>query len=244
MKIFANIIIIFITFAYYYIKLNKNNMFTKEEARETLVKKLGKDPAISERTINEIVDHSFKTLKREDMTLDDFVGLTYPILDTTNRNINNEVSTRLKKVQPPAPDPIPQPQPTSGLTKDDVVALFKEMGIDKIPTLSSELETIRAEQAIKNNLTLGIEKFKSFNPDESRKAAIDLAIKYAKGRVTKDDTPDTVAEKIKEHYNEFTSSFGVSGFKPASSTPEDVAKQKEKAIAEIKERVKANKFIN
>jgi len=219
-------------------------MFTKEEAQEELVKKLGKDPAISERTINEIVDHNFKTLKREDMNLSDFINLTFPILDTANRNINNEVSKRLDKIQKPIENPNQTPPPTSGLSKEDVVALFKEMGIDQIPTLSTELEKIRAEQTIKTNLSLGIEKFKSLKPDESRKPAMDLAIKYASQGVTKDDTPETIAEKIKSHYNEFTSSFGVSGFQPAASTAEDVEKAKAKEIAEIKERVKKNRFIN
>lgn len=219
-------------------------MFTKETALEKLKEKLGKTPTISERTINEIVDHSFSSFKKEDTTLDDFISFAYPVLDIANKNMNNDVSTRLKTIQKPTEEPKANELPTkSELTMDDIKNAMKEFLNDPFLEIKGDLEKLRNEQQIKDSFSLGIAKFRTFNPDPEHESTVKLAIEDVQNSISPNDTPDSVAEKIKQRYDKITSAFGVSGFKPTKSSEEDSISEKNKILEEIENRVKTKKII-
>lgn len=88
--------------------------FTKEEANKELVTRMtakGEKLNLSQRSMNEQVEHLYSLIANEEMELADFVEKVLPFVKTADANVRNDVSQGIKdyKTQNPIVDPTKDP---------------------------------------------------------------------------------------------------------------------------------------
>ena len=170
--------------------------FTKEDAYKELVAKMtakGEKLNLSQRSVNEQVEHLYTLIANEEMELADFVEKVLPFVKTSDANVRNDVSQGIKDYK--AQNPIVEPK------KEPIV---KVEPTDPNKELLERLEALEKKNR-ENELKLHNQNVKS-NLSSKMK---ELGIKNAKWidmmldniAITDDFDIDTNAKKYLELYN-------------------------------------------
>ena len=168
--------------------------FTKEEANKELVAKMtakGEKLNLSQRSINEQVEHLYTLVANEDMELADFVEKVLPFVKTSDANVRNDVSQGIKdyksqnSIVEPKKDPIVEPNnPNKELLKR----------LEALEKKNRENELKLHNQNIKSNLST---KMKELGIKNTK--WIDMMLENVS--ITEDFDVDTNATKYLELYN-------------------------------------------
>ena len=168
--------------------------FTKEEANKELVAKMtakGEKLNLSQRSINEQVEHLYTLVANEEMELADFVEKVLPFVKTSDANVRNDVSQGIKdyksqnSIVEPKKDPIVEPNnPNKELLKR----------LEALEKKNRENELKLHNQNIKSNLST---KMKELGIKNTK--WIDMMLENVS--ITEDFDVDTNATKYLELYN-------------------------------------------
>ena len=85
--------------------------FTKEDANKELVARMtakGEKLNLSQRSMNEQVEHMYTLIANEEMELVDFVDKVLPFVKTSDANVRNDVSQGIKDYK--SHNPIVEPK--------------------------------------------------------------------------------------------------------------------------------------
>lgn len=168
--------------------------FTKEEANKELVAKMtakGEKLNLSQRSMNEQVEHLYTLIANEEMELADFVEKVLPFVKTSDANVRNDVSQGIKDyknqnpIVEPKKDPIVEPKDPNKLLLERLEALEKK---------NRENELKLHNQNIKSNLS---SKMKELGIKNAK--WIDMMLENV--AITEDFDVDTNATKYLELYN-------------------------------------------
>ncbi len=168
--------------------------FTKEEANKELVAKMttkGEKLNLSQRSINEQVEHLYALIANEEMELADFVEKVLPFVKTSDANVRNDVSQGIKDyknqnpIVEPKKDPIVEPNNPNKELLERLEALEKK---------NRENELKLHNQNIKSNLSA---KMKELGIKNAK--WIDMMLENV--AITEDFDVDTNATKYLELYN-------------------------------------------
>ena len=168
--------------------------FTKEEANKELVAKMtakGEKLNLSQRSMNEQVEHLYTLIANEEMELADFVEKVLPFVKTSDANVRNDVSQGIKDyksqnpIVEPKKDPIVEPNNQNKELLERLEALEKK---------NRENELKLHNQNIKSNLST---KMKELGIKNTK--WIDMMLENVS--ITEDFDVDTNATKYLELYN-------------------------------------------
>lgn len=168
--------------------------FTKEEANKELVAKMtskGEKLNLSQRSMNEQVEHLYTLIANEEMELADFVEKVLPFVKTSDANVRNDVSQGIKDyktqnpIVEPKKDPIVEPNDPNKALLERLEALEKK---------NRENELKLHNQNIKSNLST---KMKELGIKNTK--WIDMMLENVS--ITEDFDVDTNATKYLELYN-------------------------------------------
>lgn len=168
--------------------------FTKEEANKELVAKMtakGEKLNLSQRSMNEQVEHLYTLIANEEMELADFVEKVLPFVKTSDANVRNDVSQGIKDyksqnpIVEPKKDPIVEPNNPNKELLERLEALEKK---------NRENELKLHNQNIKSNLST---KMKELGIKNTK--WIDMMLDNI--TITEDFDVDTNATKYLELYN-------------------------------------------
>lgn len=168
--------------------------FTKEEANKELVAKMtakGEKLNLSQRSMNEQVEHLYTLIANEEMELADFVEKVLPFVKTSDANVRNDVSQGIKDyksqnpIVEPKKDPIIEPNNQNKELLERLEALEKK---------NRENELKLHNQNIKSNLST---KMKELGIKNTK--WIDMMLENVS--ITEDFDVDTNATKYLELYN-------------------------------------------
>ena len=168
--------------------------FTKEEANKELVAKMtakGEKLNLSQRSMNEQVEHLYTLIANEEMELADFVEKVLPFVKTSDANVRNDVSKGIKDyksqnpIVEPKKDPIVEPNNPNKELLERLEALEKK---------NRENELKLHNQNIKSNLST---KMKELGIKNTK--WIDMMLENVS--ITEDFDVDTNATKYLELYN-------------------------------------------
>lgn len=168
--------------------------FTKEEANKELVAKMtakGEKLNLSQRSMNEQVEHLYTLIANEEMELADFVEKVLPFVKTSDANVRNDVSQGIKDyksqnpIVEPKKDPIVEPNNPNKELLERLEALEKK---------NRENELKLHNQNIKSNLST---KMKELGIKNTK--WIDMMLENVS--ITEDFDVDTNATKYLELYN-------------------------------------------
>lgn len=168
--------------------------FTKEEANKELVAKMtakGEKLNLSQRSMNEQVEHLYTLIANEEMELADFVEKVLPFVKTSDANVRNDVSQGIKDyksqnpIVEPKKDPIVEPNDPNKSLLERLEALEKK---------NRENELKLHNQNIKSNLST---KMKELGIKNTK--WIDMMLENVS--ITEDFDVDTNATKYLELYN-------------------------------------------
>lgn len=168
--------------------------FTKEEANKELVAKMtakGEKLNLSQRSMNEQVEHLYTLIANEEMELADFVEKILPFVKTSDANVRNDVSQGIKDyksqnpIVEPKKDPIVEPNNPNKELLERLEALEKK---------NRENELKLHNQNIKSNLST---KMKELGIKNTK--WIDMMLENVS--ITEDFDVDTNATKYLELYN-------------------------------------------
>ena len=168
--------------------------FTKEEANKELVAKMtakGEKLNLSQRSMNEQVEHLYTLIANEEMDLADFVEKVLPFVKTSDANVRNDVSQGIKDYKSQNPiveskkDPIVEPKDPNKELLERLEALEKK---------NRENELKLHNQNIKSNLS---SKMKELGIKNAK--WIDMMLDNV--AITEDFDVDANATKYLELYN-------------------------------------------
>ena len=168
--------------------------FTKEDANKELVAKMtakGEKLNLSQRSMNEQVEHLYTLIANEEMELADFVEKVLPFVKTSDANVRNDVSQGIKDyknqnpIVEPKKDPIVEPNNPNKELLERLEALEKK---------NRENELKLHNQNIKSNLS---SKMKELGIKNAK--WIDMMLENV--AITEDFDVDANATKYLELYN-------------------------------------------
>lgn len=168
--------------------------FTKEDANKELVARMtakGEKLNLSQRSMNEQVEHLYTLIANEEMELADFVEKVLPFVKTSDANVRNDVSQGIKDyksqnpIVEPKKDPIVEPNNPNKELLERLEALEKK---------NRENELKLHNQNIKSNLST---KMKELGIKNTK--WIDMMLENVS--ITEDFDVDTNATKYLELYN-------------------------------------------
>ena len=168
--------------------------FTKEEANKELVAKMtakGEKLNLSQRSMNEQVEHLYTLIANEEMELADFVEKVLPFVKTSDANVRNDVSQGIKDyksqnpIVEPKKDPIVEPNNPNKELLERLEALEKK---------NRENELKLQNQNVKSNLSA---KMKELGIKNAK--WIDMMLDNV--AITEDFDVDANATKYLELYN-------------------------------------------
>ena len=168
--------------------------FTKEDANKELVAKMtakGEKLNLSQRSMNEQVEHLYTLIANEEMELVDFVEKVLPFVKTSDANVRNDVSQGIKDyksqnpIVEPKKDPIVEPNNQNKELLERLEALEKK---------NRENELKLHNQNIKSNLST---KMKELGVKNTK--WIDMMLENVS--ITEDFDVDANAKKYLELYN-------------------------------------------
>lgn len=168
--------------------------FTKEDANKELVARMtakGEKLNLSQRSMNEQVEHLYTLIANEEMELVDFVDKVLPFVKTSDANVRNDVSQGIKDyknqnpIVEPKKEPIVEPNDPNKALLERLEALEKK---------NRENELQLHNQNIKSNLS---SKMKELGIKNAK--WIDMMLDNV--AITEDFDVDTNAKKYLELYN-------------------------------------------
>ena len=170
--------------------------FTKEDASKELVARMtakGEKLNLSQRSVNEQVEHLYTLVANEEMELADFVEKVLPFVKTSDANVRNDVSQGIKdyKTQNPIVEPKKEP-----IVKVEPTDPNKELleRLEALEKKNRENELKLHNQNVKSNLS---SKMKELGIKNAK--WIDMMLDNI--AITDDFDIDTNAKKYLELYN-------------------------------------------
>ena len=170
--------------------------FTKEDASKELVARMtakGEKLNLSQRSMNEQVEHLYTLIANEEMELADFVEKVLPFVKTADANVRNDVSQGIKdyKTQNPIVEPKKEP-----IVKVEPADPKKELleRLEALEKKNRENELKLHNQNVKSNLS---SKMKELGIKNAK--WIDMMLDNI--AITDDFDIDTNAKKYLELYN-------------------------------------------
>ena len=137
--------------------------FTKEDANKELVARMtakGEKLNLSQRSMNEQVEHLYTLIANEEMELADFVEKVLPFVKTSDANVRNDVSQGIKDyknqnpIVEPNKDPIVEPNDPNKALLERLEALEKKNRENELKlhnqNIKSNLSSKMKELGIKN----------------------------------------------------------------------------------------------
>ena len=168
--------------------------FTKEEANKELVAKMtakGEKLNLSQRSMNEQVEHLYTLIANEEMELADFVEKVLPFVKTSDANVRNDVSQGIKDYKSQNPIVEPKKEPIVEPNNPNKELLERLEALEK---KNRENELKLHNQNIKSNLST---KMKELGIKNTK--WIDMMLENV--AITEDFDVDTNATKYLELYN-------------------------------------------
>lgn len=170
--------------------------FTKEDANKELVARMtakGEKLNLSQRSMNEQVEHLYTLIANEEMELVDFVDKVLPFVKTSDANVRNDVSQGIKDYKNQNPIVEPKNNPTANVEPDDPNKALLER-LEALEKKNRENELKLHNQNIKSNLS---SKMKELGIKNAK--WIDMMLDNV--AITEDFDVDTNAKKYLELYN-------------------------------------------
>ena len=137
--------------------------FTKEDANKELVARMtakGEKLNLSQRSMNEQVEHLYTLIANEEMELVDFVDKVLPFVKTSDANVRNDVSQGIKDyksqnpIAEPKKEPIVEPNNPNKELLESLEALEKKNRENELKlhnqNIKSSLSSKMKELGIKN----------------------------------------------------------------------------------------------
>ena len=168
--------------------------FTKEDANKELVAKMtakGEKLNLSQRSMNEQVEHLYTLIANEEMELADFVEKVLPFVKTSDANVRNDVSQGIKDYKSQNPIVEPKKEPIVEPNNPNKELLERLEALEK---KNRENELKLHNQNIKSNLST---KMKELGIKNTK--WIDMMLENIS--ITEDFDVDTNATKYLELYN-------------------------------------------
>lgn len=168
--------------------------FTKEDANKELVARMtakGEKLNLSQRSMNEQVEHLYTLIANEEMELVDFVDKVLPFVKTSDANVRNDVSQGIKDYK--NQNPILEPKKEPIVEPDDPNKALLER-LEALEKKNRENELQLHNQNIKSNLS---SKMKELGIKNAK--WIDMMLDNV--AITEDFDVDTNAKKYLELYN-------------------------------------------
>lgn len=170
--------------------------FTKEDANKELVARMtakGEKLNLSQRSMNEQVEHLYTLIANEEMELADFVEKVLPFVKTSDANVRNDVSQGIKDYKNQNPIVEPKNNPTTNVEPDDPNKALLER-LEALEKKNRENELKLHNQNIKSSLSA---KMKELGIKNAK--WIDMMLDNV--AITEDFDVDTNATKYLELYN-------------------------------------------
>ena len=170
--------------------------FTKEEANKELVAKMtakGEKLNLSQRSMNEQVEHLYALIANDEMELADFVEKVLPFVKTSDANVRNDVSQGIKDYKNQNPIVEPKKEPIVNVEPTDPNKALLER-LEALEKKNRENELKLHNQNIKSNLSA---KMKELGIKNTK--WIDMMLENVS--ITEDFDVDTNATKYLELYN-------------------------------------------
>lgn len=170
--------------------------FTKEDANKELVARMtakGEKLNLSQRSMNEQVEHLYTLIANEEMELVDFVDKVLPFVKTSDANVRNDVSQGIKDYKNQNPIVEPKKEPIANVEPDDPNKALLER-LEALEKKNRENELKLHNQNIKSNLS---SKMKELGIKNAK--WIDMMLDNV--AITEDFDVDTNAKKYLELYN-------------------------------------------
>ena len=170
--------------------------FTKEDANKELVARMtakGEKLNLSQRSMNEQVEHLYTLIANEEMELVDFVDKVLPFVKTSDANVRNDVSQGIKDYKNQNPIVEPKNNPIANVEPDDPNKALLER-LEALEKKNRENELKLHNQNIKSNLS---SKMKELGIKNAK--WIDMMLDNV--AITEDFDVDTNAKKYLELYN-------------------------------------------
>ena len=168
--------------------------FTKEDANKELVARMtakGEKLNLSQRSMNEQVEHLYTLIANEEMELVDFVDKVLPFVKTSDANVRNDVSQGIKDYK--NQNPIVEPKKEPIVEPDDPNKALLER-LEALEKKNRENELKLHNQNVKSNLS---SKMKELGIKNAK--WIDMMLDNI--AITDDFDIDTNAKKYLELYN-------------------------------------------
>lgn len=168
--------------------------FTKEDANKELVARMtakGEKLNLSQRSMNEQVEHLYTLIANEEMELVDFVDKVLPFVKTSDANVRNDVSQGIKDYK--SQNPIVEPKKEPIVEPNDPNKALLER-LEALEKKNRENELKLHNQNIKSNLS---SKMKELGIKNAK--WIDMMLDNV--AITEDFDVDTNAKKYLELYN-------------------------------------------
>lgn len=170
--------------------------FTKEDASKELVARMtakGEKLNLSQRSMNEQVEHLYTLIANEEMELADFVEKVLPFVKTSDANVRNDVSQGIKDYKTQNPIAEPKKEPTVKVEPTDPNKELLER-LEALEKKNRENELKLHNQNVKTNLS---SKMKELGIKNAK--WIDMMLDNI--AITDDFDIDTNAKKYLELYN-------------------------------------------
>lgn len=170
--------------------------FTKEDASKELVARMtakGEKLNLSQRSMNEQVEHLYTLIANEEMELVDFVDKVLPFVKTSDANVRNDVSQGIKDYKNQNPIVEPKNNQTANIEHDDPNKALLER-LEALEKKNRENELKLHNQNVKSNLS---SKMKELGIKNAK--WIDMMLDNI--AITDDFDIDTNAKKYLELYN-------------------------------------------
>ena len=170
--------------------------FTKEDANKELVARMtakGEKLNLSQRSMNEQVEHLYTLIANEEMELVDFVDKVLPFVKTSDANVRNDVSQGIKDYKSQNPIVDKTKDPTKNVEPTDANKELLER-LEALEKKNRENELKLHNQNIKSNLS---SKMKELGIKNAK--WIDMMLDNVS--ITEDFDVDANAKKYLELYN-------------------------------------------
>lgn len=170
--------------------------FTKEDANKELVARMtakGEKLNLSQRSMNEQVEHLYTLIANEEMELVDFVDKVLPFVKTSDANVRNDVSQGIKDYKNQNPIVEPKKDPIANVEPNDPNKELLER-LEALEKKNRENELKLHNQNIKSNLS---SKMKELGVKNAK--WIDMMLDNVS--ITEDFDVDANAKKYLELYN-------------------------------------------
>lgn len=170
--------------------------FTKEDANKELVARMtakGEKLNLSQRSMNEQVEHLYTLIANEEMELADFVEKVLPFVKTSDANVRNDVSQGIKDYKTQNPIVEPKKEPVVNIEPNNPNKELLER-LEALEKKNRENELKLYNQNVKSSLSA---KMKELGIKNAK--WIDMMLENVS--ITEDFDVDTNATKYLELYN-------------------------------------------